>query len=426
LVLRSGVCGWGRCCFCGYGRAAGKTPTVPGLKKEFDEFFRDIGNADTVKVYGSGSFLDEKQVPAEARAYFIERCNAAGVKKIVVESRPEYVTESKLDEFSGLELTVAIGLETADDALLDRINKGFHVRDYEQAAGTIHACGGKVRTYLIVNLPNSKNADLEKSVEYALKHSDSIVLINLLPHGNTEVFRLWLRGEWNFLSREEFRKATEKWKNDPRIDLDEETFRFFPKFPENAREYLRGVGEEFLTHPHFEVWQDYLQRWYIPPKEKDALVFLPCSYKKPYSESETHKKILEVLRKTKTYPRIHQAMLSNAGVVPREFEGAYPFNRYDWDESLETEEIKKRYVEVTKERIKGYLEAHKEDYRTICCFLKYESESYQALEAACRELGLSFVNLLTKETYEKIKNEGKPLQTDAALMDLYDNLIKEG
>jgi len=236
--------------------------------------------------------------------------------------------------------------------------------------------------------------------------------------------KMWLTGTWNFLTKEEFRKITEKWRDDIRVELDEETFRFIPKFPEQIKEPLRGVGEEYLTHPHFEVWQDYLQRWYRPPEDKDILLFLPCSYTKPYSRSTTHRGIIETLKKTDKYGRIHQVMLSNTGVIPREFENMYPFNAYDWDEKQETAEIKKRYIEVTKKRITGYLTAHKNSYKKVTCFLKYGSESYQALDMACTELGIPYRNMLTEETYEQIKNDGKPMQTDAALSDLYNNLSK--
>jgi len=61
---------------------------------------------------------------------------------------------------------------------------------------------------------------------------------------------------------------------------------------------------------------------------------LPCSYTKPYSRSTTHRGIIETLKKTDKYGRnTNQVMLSNTGVIPREFENMYPFNAYDWDEN---------------------------------------------------------------------------------------------
>jgi len=423
LFLNSGGCAWGKCLFCGYGRIQGKNPSVDGLKKEFDSFFSMFDGVEHVKVFGSGSWLDGNQVPGEARAYFINLCRKKGVKKLTIESRPEFITKDGLKEFKDIDFEIAIGLEIANNRILEKIAKGFGIEDFEAAARTVHSAGGLVRTYLLVNLPFVKDVgkELEKSVDCALKHSDSVVLINLLPHGNCPLFGMWLRGEWNFLSKEEFLQIVDKWKNNPKIEFDVETFRFVPKFPRELRESLAGVGENFLIHPHFEVWQDYLVRWYKP--EWGIVLFLPCSYKKPYSESETHRGIAGVMGKLGLRGSIHEVMLSNAGLVPREFENLYPFNAYDWDEMQETEEIKGRYIEVTARRIENYLEAH--PYRRILCFLKYESESYQALEIACNRLNLSFTNLLSKKTYDKIKVGKKPLQSEEALSDLETGLNDE-
>jgi len=420
LFLRSGSCTWGKCLFCGYGRIQGKPPDAESLKKEFDSFFSDLKDVDHIKVFGSGSFLDDSQAPEDAREYLINRCKERGIK-LTIESRPEFVTEDRLKDFR-IDFEIAVGLEVADDRILDKVDKGFKLKDFERATEIVHKVGGLVRTYLLVNPPFVKDIQksLNSSVKYALRHSDSIVLINLLPHGNCPLFKMWLRGEWNFLSREGFFRVVDKWKKNPKIEFDAETFRFIPKFPPELRADLKGVGENFLTHPHFEVWQDYLIRWYM--SNKDILLFLPCSYKKPYSESETHRRIISLLEKMKIRKGIHEVMLSNAGVVPREFENFYPFNAYDWDEKLETEEIKKRYIEVTAGRIERYLKAHK--YRKILCFLKYDSESYRALEITCNKLNLKFKNLLSRKTYDKIKGY-KPLQSEEALADLEEGLEDE-
>lgn len=425
MILNSGQCSWHRCIFCGYGRVIGITSNVENLKKKFDDFFKKFNSKiDEIKIFGSGSFLDEKQIPKDARKYFIEKCKENSVHNITIESRPEFITEKNLSEFSGLSLTVAIGLEIADDKILKKLKKGFSLKDFENAEKIIHNSGVKLRTYLLVNLPFVKNIEksLRTSIEYAKKFSDSIVLINLLPHKNSELIEMWLRGEWNFLSKEEFYRITEKYVKEKNIEIDIETFHFVPRFPKELQKPLVGVSEENLTNPFYEVWQDYLQRWYTPPKDKEILLFLPCSYKKPYSSSDTHKKILSVLKRLQNYEKIHEVVISSPGVIPIEFENFYPFNAYNWDEKLETEEIKKRYIEVTSKRIENYLKAHNDSYKKIFCFLKYDSESYKALEIACESVGLKFENLLKRETYKKVKDYKKVLQREESLNDLSEGL----
>lgn len=407
FILKSGSCFWGKCVFCGYGRIQGVVYSKT-LNREFDKFFDNLGECSTVKVYGSGSFLDEKQVPRESREHFIVKCIEKEVTDLAIESRPEYITPEKLKEFTsgGVRLTVGIGLEVADDNVLDKIKKGFHLEDYEKAAAILHGNDCRLKTYLLVNPPyvDSVQESLDKSVEYALKYSDEIVLINTLPHRDARLFQLWVNGEWNYLSRKEFMGVTRKWGENPVITLDVETFKFTPRFPKSMQEPLAGVGEEYLTHPYFEVWQDYIVRWYQPPPDRDILLILPCSYTKPYSQSQTHRKINEILRKTPLYDRMHQVMVSNPGLIPREFEDTYPFNKYDWSESKETLEIKKRYVEVTTDRITKYLLSHKRNYRIVCCILKHSSESYKALEKACNNAGIELHDLLGDDRVDDLRS----------------------
>ncbi|MFH1402807.1 MAG: DUF5591 domain-containing protein [Candidatus Altiarchaeota archaeon] len=425
LILNYGRCGWGSCLFCGYGRSSGRKPDVDALKREFDDFFGKMGeDAEEVKVFSSGSFLDDRQIPAEARRHFIGKCMEKDIRRVTIESRPEYVTKEKLEEFEGVKVTLAIGLESADNQVLERINKGFRREDYERAADIVKKSGGDVRTYLLVNPPYVKDVckSVDDSVEYALKHSDSIVLINLLPHSNAPLFKKWVAGEWSFLDRRGFDEATARWADNPKIELDYETFKFTPQFPDHMKTPINGVGEEYLTHPYFEAWQDYLDRFYQPSERKKTLLLLPCSYRKPYSESKTHKEIIGVIGEIGGRDRIHEVMLSNAGVIPREFEDRYPFNAYDWDESLETPEIRKRYVQVTSERIANYLRAHGKRYDRKACYLRRASDSHQAVEKAFKELGMEFDNLLSPETDGKLDGGTSGLRKPEALDDLREGL----
>ena len=619
LILKSGRCAWGRCIFCGYGRIKGYDATIENVLDDFKKFFENLKDGvEEVKVFGSGSFFDEKQVPPDARDYFIKKCKEKKLKA-VVESRPEFITDDI--DFHDCEITVAFGLESSSNETLSKIRKGFKKEDFERAAGIVRKKGGKVRAYVLVNYPSDIPIleNVERDLIYALNYSDTIVLINLIPHYNAPLMRSWLSGEWSFLNRSDFfdvcgkavynikksylKKAvkklfnlvkikiklardsgtsevspsplkliekfsgveittvdgaetyTEKLKNelvfenqenlariiielneiiegvkyrfepaacmisgefinfvneneneikkrfkkinlvfheklsliipdekngndeiifmsdvpssvapvlyyiDPEqivfrsksdsllvnaivfamrklgaevmeeklnsitIEYDPETFKFVPKFPNNLKEDLKGVGEDYLVHPHYEVWQDYICRWFVP--KRGILLFLPCSFVKPYYESKTHKKITGVLKGAGIRDYIDEVMITSAGVVPREYENLYPFNAYDWDEKYETAEIKERYIEVTAKRIENYIRHHKKHYENLVkgcvyCFLKYDSESYIALKIACDNQRIRCVNLLTENTYNKLKEENvkKILQDIEALNDL--------
>ena len=257
--MESGNCSWNKCVFCGYSRSAARRPHAARLKVGLDRQLLDF-QGGTLKIFASGSFLDDAQFAREFRQYLAQKCRAKGVDKLIFESRPEFITEESLKDFEGISLSVAIGLEVADDEALSRICKGFKVEDFVRAAKLLHTHGFGVRAYLLVNPPFAGDIEksLKKSVELALPLSDSIVLINLLPHGSAPLFKIWLRGEWKPLSRKRFFEITGPYANSPKIELDAETFRFVPRFPDSMRESLVGVSSGMLNHPHFNAWQQYI------------------------------------------------------------------------------------------------------------------------------------------------------------------------
>ncbi len=419
LILSSGKCSWAQCFACGWGKLSSPVD-VEKLKQRVESL--DLSGVDKLKVFVSGSFLDDAQFPREFRKWFAEYVKSKGVKELVIESRPEFITDENLKDFEGIRVTVSIGLECADDEALKKYRKGFTVADYLKAVDVIHKHGFKVRTYLMVNMPFSNNELLDKSVKFAEKHSDEIVLINTFPHSKSQLFDYWIQGMWKPLSTEEFEKLVAKYKSE-KIETDSQNYLFVPKFPSERRVMIRGATIEALTHPHFCVWQDYFQRFYKKPEEKKIALFLPCSFKKPYSRSHTHKKIHEVLSKfPELYKKIHKIVVSTPGVVPFEFSSHYPFNSYDWPEWEETEEVKQAYIKVNKERVKKYLQNHK--YEKYYAYLKPTSETWKAVKQACEELGIGITNLADVPEFEQVKEEKNPL-IQTLMLKAFENKLKE-
>ncbi len=426
FILKSGKCSWGNCIYCGYGKIEGFTPTTENVNRDLDGFFKIVDDTtETVKIFGSGSFLDEKQFPIDSQKHLVDLCKKHDIKKLLFESRPEFITDETLKNFKDQDYTVAIGLEVADNKTLKDIKKGFTVEQFEKATDTIHNNNGKVRTYLLVNPPYVKDIQdsLDKSVKFALKHSDSIVLINLYPHSSAEMINLYLDLKWKPLDRKQFTEITAKWKTNKKVEPDFETFTFTPRIPEKLKCELKGANEKNLTHPYYEIWQDYFQRFYTPPKVKDTILFLPCAFRKPYSQSKTHREILKRIQNLHFYARLHQVMISNPGVIPREFESKYPFAHYDWPEWQETADLKKQYTEVTQKRIEDYLKAHR--YKKYMCYFKHESESYIALKNACKKLGIDLIQLFDKTLYEDKMPETNVLVERRALDAMVHRLKKE-
>ncbi|MEM5782825.1 MAG: DUF5591 domain-containing protein [Candidatus Aenigmatarchaeota archaeon] len=429
IILTSGKCAWGECFGCGWGRIIGPKPSIRKLKEKIDNIFRDIEKENVkekieeIKLFTSGSFLDDKQFPKVIRQYFVKKCISNNIKKLIIESRPEFINDENLSDFKGLDLSVAIGLEIANNEILKLYKKGFTVEDFIKASEIIRKNGFKVRTYLMVGLPFVKDLkeEVKKSVEFAKKYSDTIVLINTFPHSNAPIFDLFISGKWKPLDEKQFNEIVKDY---PECEKEFNNFSFIPKFHKEKMIKIISAGKEQLIHPYYEVWQDYFQRFYKPPKDKTILLFIPCSYKKPYYLSKLHNAIKSSIKNLKNYEKIHLVVISSPGVIPYEFVNYYPFNSYDWPEWEETKEIKELYIKVTTERILKFLKAHIENYEKIICYFKYDSETYQAIKNVESKLNIKIENCLKKETYEKIKNEKNPLSLKIATNDLREYLEK--
>lgn len=202
----------------------------------------------------------------------------------------------------------------------------------------------------------------------------------------------------------------------------------------DGREYLRGVGIRYLRHEAFEEGYRKLLTRYKPKKTYRLLLFIPCSYGKPYSQSYIHYFIIKALKETGFYDDIHQVIVTNAGVVPRELDEYYPYVAYDWNPKYETPEIKELYTQVLYERLKGYLLRFKKYYKYVACYLRWNSDSYKAIKLVEKELNINIPNLAPQEVPEEeikdvslgvyIYEEDLMLITKTALKTLKDGVSK--
>ena len=149
------------------------------------------------KLYTSGSFFDSNEIGIEAQENILAMVGERA-KKILVESRPEFVNQKALDRvFASVEkLEIAIGLETAnDDIRCKSINKGFKFTDFERAAKLARENGARIRTYLILKPPyiteNEAIADTLESIKIAGPLSDVISVNPMNIQNYTVVEGLW-------------------------------------------------------------------------------------------------------------------------------------------------------------------------------------------------------------------------------------------
>ena len=82
-----------------------------------------------------------------------------------------------------------------------------------------------------------------------------------------------------------------------------------------------------LSNPIVSKWVDFMIDDYRPPNGLDqVLLLLPCSARKPYRMSKSHRKFLDVVG----HSAFHEVMVTSPlGLVPRDLEETWPASHYD-------------------------------------------------------------------------------------------------
>lgn len=184
---------------CSYTRDSKKSATQEEIYREFEMALKKK-KGEIIKIFTSGSFFDEREVSRETREKIYKKISELGVKKLVVESRPEFLTEDIAEEIeqSGIEMEVGIGLETSNDEYRELlINKGFTFEDYKNAVKNIGRVA-RIKTYLLLKPPllSEKEAieDVKRSIMDVKPYTDVVSLNLMTIHSNTLVERLWEKG----------------------------------------------------------------------------------------------------------------------------------------------------------------------------------------------------------------------------------------
>jgi len=106
---------------------------------------------------------------------------------------------------------------------------------------------------------------------------------------------------------------------------------------EYQEEACGTVGSKFscnttqsLQRPEAERFRRMIKERYTPPEHKRILVLLPCSAKKPYHTSKTHKAFSSAIHTGDHDTLVHEVIVTSPlGIVPRELDVFFPASSYD-------------------------------------------------------------------------------------------------
>ncbi len=208
VILRTKGCHWwwsSGCTFCGYFNDTRDDVTNDDLHAQWayaKQKFKDFKGHAMVKVYTSGSLLEDREIPVEFQETVLRDCQELG-KELIVESRCEQLTVEKLAWATKINqsFAVAIGLEAYDDEVLRfHVNKGFTTRSWDRAVENLKKFDIRVKTYLMFKPPFMSEADAlihgVKWIEDVAEKSDEISVNPMNIQRGTIIDRLHRNNEY--------------------------------------------------------------------------------------------------------------------------------------------------------------------------------------------------------------------------------------
>lgn len=204
IVLRTKGCEWllkSGCTMCGYfGDSHFQQVSAESIIAQFEAAMQEHQGEELIKIYTSGSFFDETEIPAAARREILERVGSL-TGRMSVESQPQILTPELVKEATGHveRLEVGFGMEsTQPEVLAHSVNKSWRFAQFEKGAKLLAENGGLVKTYLLLKPPflTEQEAidDCLRSIHKAapLSHTVSINPVNVQRH--TLVERMFKSG----------------------------------------------------------------------------------------------------------------------------------------------------------------------------------------------------------------------------------------
>ncbi|MDK2789950.1 MAG: archaeosine synthase beta-subunit [Methanothermococcus sp.] len=169
IILRTVGCRWayesGGCTMCSY--LMDSSPIEISVENLINQFNSALGKFKeqidknpegfSVKLFTSGSFLDDFEVPKEAREYILKKIGELGVKEVAMESRPEYITDENLEtirKYLSCNVEIGVGIESLNEKIRNvSIHKGVSREEIVKAIETAKKYSVGIKAYLLIKPP---------------------------------------------------------------------------------------------------------------------------------------------------------------------------------------------------------------------------------------------------------------------------------
>ncbi|MGF1696744.1 TIGR01212 family radical SAM protein [Vibrio lamellibrachiae] len=197
---RDGTIGRGGCTFCNVSSFVDEQTQVQSIVDQLTDRAGEIKRARKYLAYFQAYTNTYAEVQV-LRNMYEEALKAADIVGLCVGTRPDCVPDAVLELLSeyvdkGYEIWLELGLQTANNQTLKRINRGHDFECYADITKRARALGIKVCTHLIVGLPKeARSGNLETLQKVLDVGTDGIKLHGLHIVEGSTMAKAWRAGK---------------------------------------------------------------------------------------------------------------------------------------------------------------------------------------------------------------------------------------
>ena len=210
---RDGTLGRGGCTFCNVAAFADESQAHQSIQRQLVLRAQEVSHkAKKYLAYFQAYTTTYAEIEQLANLYK-QATEANNIVGICVGTRPDCVSDEVLNLlssylFQGYEVWLELGLQSANDKTLKRINRGHGFNDYQQTCTKARALGIKVCTHLILGLPKEDDIDYQQTLKKVIETgTDGLKLHPLHVVRGATMEKSWRAGRLCTLSLEEYSQA---------------------------------------------------------------------------------------------------------------------------------------------------------------------------------------------------------------------------
>jgi hypothetical protein len=209
---RDGSKGIGGCTFCNNASFSPNDRKSAPLTEQLDSGRRGIARCTRAKKYlayfqaYTNTYADVQSL----RALYDQALALDGMIGLSVGTRPDCVPRAVLELLAeyrdrGMEVWLELGLQSAFDASLVKVNRGHGLKEYIQTSVAARHFGIPVCTHLIVGLPGEDGWYARETLDIVLDiGTEGLKLHPLHVVKGTQLANQWRRGEYHPLPLEDY------------------------------------------------------------------------------------------------------------------------------------------------------------------------------------------------------------------------------